>query len=187
MHLAASSLALLSVSVFVGYAKIMGEDKRLGCPVLKHLDIDLRTVLENNRSSLDGTGCADIGMLATKTKSVGRCLISRHQVIKGITTISSENTHQPTSLLYPYQPRTSYWLTDIEADPFLNPSVINPVDDFQAADIQSSILEMLNAALFERFPEHRFVNHQSLVGDYKNSFRSDFLAVPAGDVPLLKS
>lgn len=60
MHLSSGLLALLKVKIWVAGANLAQENLLLGSPVLRHLDIDSRTVLERNRAQLDETNCASV-------------------------------------------------------------------------------------------------------------------------------
>lgn len=59
-ELSAGRLALKIVSFLVADAGLFCENLRFEFPVLRHLGIDSRTLLERNRATIGGTTCSDI-------------------------------------------------------------------------------------------------------------------------------
>ncbi len=55
LHLAAGQLALFNVRFLVADGVLSSGDLIVGLPVLQHLKVDNRTLLEKDRASLDGT------------------------------------------------------------------------------------------------------------------------------------
>ena len=60
LHLSAGQLALTKAMFLVSDDDLAEEDLLIGLPLLRHLGIDSRTMLENNRSQLHGTDCSDV-------------------------------------------------------------------------------------------------------------------------------
>lgn len=60
LHLSVGPLAFLNVSFLVANAELTEPDLLIGQPVLKHLGIDSRTMLENNRAQLNETDCSGV-------------------------------------------------------------------------------------------------------------------------------
>lgn len=60
LELSAGRLALTNVSFLVADNDLSCEYLLFGFPVLHHLGIDSRTLLERNRVTLDGTYCSSI-------------------------------------------------------------------------------------------------------------------------------
>lgn len=79
MKLAAGPLALLNVELLVADADLAAEDVLIGLPVLRHLGVDTKTLLEERRDLLNGMDCSSIP--ATEQKGlpgrVGRLMIAR--------------------------------------------------------------------------------------------------------------
>lgn len=60
LHLAAGNLTLVSVTFLIANDDPSCEDLLIGLPVLHHLQVDTRTLLENRFSSLDSTDCSQV-------------------------------------------------------------------------------------------------------------------------------
>lgn len=76
MHLASGHMKLLNVTFLVADANLEEEDLLLGRPLLSHLKIDSRTLLENNRHSLDGTNYTVVHSEHKKNKCIRRLLLT---------------------------------------------------------------------------------------------------------------
>lgn len=79
LELSSGRLALRNVSFLVADKDLSCEDLLIGLPVLRHLEIDSRTMLERNRAILDGTDCSSVG-ITTATDNVGtlgRLMVAR--------------------------------------------------------------------------------------------------------------
>lgn len=66
MELCSGRLALRNISFLVSDAVLSSEDMIIGLPVLQHLGIDSRTLLERNRATLHGTDCSYVHMCSTR-------------------------------------------------------------------------------------------------------------------------
>lgn len=80
LHLSVGPLALLNISLLVADAELAENDLLIGQPVLKHLGMDSKTMLENNRAQLNETDCSTVVKEDQVSSTVGRVLIAR---IKG--------------------------------------------------------------------------------------------------------
>lgn len=60
MQLASGQLCLAKISFLVPDDDKAFEKIIFGLPVLRHLQVDTRTLLENNRSALDGFECLNV-------------------------------------------------------------------------------------------------------------------------------
>lgn len=58
LHLSVGPLALLNINFLVADAELTEHDLLIGQPVLKHLGIDSKTTLENNRAQLNEMDCS---------------------------------------------------------------------------------------------------------------------------------
>lgn len=61
LHLASGQLSLANITFFVAGDELVCEDLIIGLPVLQHLRVDTRTLLENNRPVLDDADCSAVG------------------------------------------------------------------------------------------------------------------------------
>lgn len=79
LHLASGQLALANVTFLVADGDLACEDLLINLPVLRHLQVDTRTLLENNRSVLDGADCSHVGnrTLLNSGGKVSRMMIAR--------------------------------------------------------------------------------------------------------------
>lgn len=79
LQLDTGPFALLNVECLIFISNIAAEDLLLGIPVLRHLDVDSKTLLENSCDPLDESDCLSI--LKTEGKSEGgrvsRVMIAR--------------------------------------------------------------------------------------------------------------
>lgn len=57
LKVSSGRMALLNLKFLVADEDLTSEDLLIGLPVLRHLPIDTKTFLENNRSLLDGMDC----------------------------------------------------------------------------------------------------------------------------------
>lgn len=68
-------MALRSISYLVFDDDLACEDSLIRLPVLQHLHIDSKTLLEANRRALHCTDCSDVGIPTTNCRGHGRRLI----------------------------------------------------------------------------------------------------------------
>lgn len=60
MELSTGRMALNNIAFLISDAKLASEDLLIGLPLLRHLGIDSRTLLERNRAQLDGADCSSV-------------------------------------------------------------------------------------------------------------------------------
>lgn len=147
MHLAADKRALLKMTVYVADDDLSLGDLIIGRPVLKHLCVDTRTLLEQNRSALDGTDCSDVygpaagGHLGT----VGRLMTARLE-------------RQGSADDCKDRPQEIFFANCSGEDPFPKPSSLDPIDKDQEAGVQEAVDQMLVRAADNRLPvEHKAI------------------------------
>ena len=128
------------------------EDLLIGLPLLQHLGIDSRTMLENNRATLDGTDFSDVETMMHNT-SIGRLMLARIQGVRGtqpktnIDDVHNKPTHAPD------RPRVNYNSIRMDDNPFPNPNLIDIIDEMQQPDIQHAVDAMLQT-LDNGFPQN---------------------------------
>ena len=182
MDLSSGQLELLNFTFLIADGDLADEDLLIGQPILAHLGIDSRTMLENNRSSLDVTDCSKISTIATdKSSKVGRVLLARISKNTGISRSPSVENK-----LDPNRPKSDYTANRNDPDPFPNPSLIDIEDGNQAQDIDSGIEAMLQDALRNGFPQDDFEELKTIVTNHRNVFRTTFSSGPPANVPPLR-
>lgn len=135
LKLSAGPLALLNVRFLVADADLAVEDLLIGLPVLRHLGVDTKTLLEERRDLLDGTDCnlhhLDVG--TSKMGRVSRLMIARLNRLSDCTgNISGpEHGNRDTSVNY-YDVRE-------EMDPFPDASLLDPADADQADAVKGGL------------------------------------------------
>lgn len=177
LKLSAGKMALLNVTFLVADDDTACEDLLLGLPVLRHLGIDSRTLLEQKWSSLDGTDCAGIDghQSSNMIGLLGRLIVARMQ------RDDDDKSHEPPT----NRPRANYFDSQHPADPFPDPFLINAPDE-EAEDAQShkDIEELLARSKAEGFPEEHWEELQKVVWDHAPAFRTSFSSTPAKVEPL---
>lgn len=117
LRLSTGPLALTNVKFLVADADLAAEDILIGLPVLRHLGVDTRTMLERDRKRLDGSDCSVVSPPA-KGGSVSRLMIARHNLIieEPVSAGAAEDTMRP---------RVDYFESKEEEDPFPDESLLN--------------------------------------------------------------
>lgn len=106
--------ALTNISFLVADEALSCEDILIGLPVLRHLKIDIRTILESHRESLDGMDCSKVGNPTTLAQgSVGRLMVARIQQVRGKTYDSGLEYQQRSERPHPDSPRVYYYRTRV--------------------------------------------------------------------------
>ena len=70
LQLASGQLALANITYLVADSGLACEDLLIGLPVLQHLQVDTKTLLENNRAILNGADYSSVGNPATHLTAV---------------------------------------------------------------------------------------------------------------------
>lgn len=82
LYLSVGPFALLKVTFLVASAESAENDLPIGQPALQHLEIDSKTMLENNRAKLNKSGCSGVPRDTKIPASVGRTLIAKIRKVK---------------------------------------------------------------------------------------------------------
>lgn len=179
--LSAGPLALVNVTFLVADADLSVEDLLIGLPVLQHLGVDTKTLLEERRDLLDGSDCSSIGAANTGTPGgqVSRLMIARLNRVPN-SHVSTDNPSVDT------RPRVNYFKVKEEEDPFPDSSLMDPVDSTQSEEVKVEIDNMLQLAVTNGFPTEKLPQLQELVLDHADLFRTSFSSGPPADIPPLK-
>lgn len=191
LQLSAGPLALLNVTMLVADAELADEDILIGRPVLSHLGIDPRTMLESKRSQLHETDYKMLSGNASPNSKIGRILIARIKGVKNPELSPATDTEEkpastdcendpektkqtPSPVLPVHRPRSNYFGNRADVDPFPNPNLIDLPDADQQLAIKQAVNNMLNDALAHGFPRARFDDLRKSVLDRLNVFRTTF-------------
>lgn len=73
LHISDGQLHLLNIECLAPDEALTCEDMIIGLPVLHHLKVDSKTLLEQNRGALDGTDCSAVNVASpnAKCRSIG--------------------------------------------------------------------------------------------------------------------
>jgi transposase InsO family protein len=178
LHLAAGQLALLNVTFLVADDELSCEDLLIGLPVLQHLRVDTRTLLENQRAALDGADCSSVLNAAVSDASgkLGRLMIAR----------LNRAGNAQAQMGDAHRPRVDYYEARARVDPFPDPSLIDPVDSGQAEEVSSAVEHMLQCALKVGMPPADAQQLKAIVDNHVDIFRTTFSSGPPAKLKPLK-
>ena len=176
LHLSAGQLALLNVSFLVADDDLADEDLLLGHPLLAHLGVDSRSILEHNYQVLHEMDCSTVPSLSTQKSTIGRLMAARIEHVKG----------NSPPLLPATRLRSHYFANRHEPDPFPDPSLIDAADSDQSSGIDDAIQNMLQDALDNGFPTTHYSKLCEMIRSRRNVFRIGFSAGPPASVPPLR-
>lgn len=184
LHLSVGPFALLNVTFLVADAELAENDLLIGQPVLKHLGIDLKTMLENNRAQLSETDCSGVAMDNMVPSTVGRILIARIKGMKNYKQVCEEGS-KTSSSSNQQRPRSNYYAKNAAIDPFSNLSLIDLRNANQDETVRKAVDEMLSDASAQGFPQTRFECLRKIVMARIEVFRTDF-SQPSASIPPLR-
>lgn len=146
MQLSSGQLALANVTFLVADDELACEDLIIGLPVLRHLQVDTRTLLENNRAVLDGADCSDVW---NPTR------FQRGGTISGmmIARLNRLPNTKPDTDTQKNRPPVNFYSARLEEDPFPDPSLLDPVDSEQHDTITSVVADMKDTDRHNGLPE----------------------------------
>lgn len=177
LKLSAGQMALLNVSFLVADDETACEDLLVGLPVLRHLGVDTRTLLERRWGELHNTDCAGVDNPSRHHPAgrLGRLMVERLQ----------DRDSPSTPSLNPDRPRADYFAHQADVDPFPDPFLLqteNPAADDEEA--RTAILTMLQMAITNGFPDEHWAELETLIWKHANEFRTSFSSAPARVEPL---
>ena len=132
LTLSSGQLALCNISYLVVDGDLTEEQMLIGLPVLQHLKVDTRTLLEQNRNQLDETDCISVGNPSVSSKGTS---------VKRLKTQNEEHLSQ------------DYRTLQDDEDPFLE-DCIN-VSEKNNELVQIAIESLINQAIEKGFPKER--------------------------------
>lgn len=152
--------------------ELTSEDMLIGRPVLEHLKIDTKTLLEKNRETLDGADCSDVG---NPTRHGRGGYVSR------VLDVHEEELHS-----YSNRPRAVHEYGKTEEDPFPNPTLLDLLDEDQAESLDEAIGDMIQRAKENVLPETHLARVEQMVFRYRDVFRTGLSSgVPPKFPPLV--
>lgn len=103
---------------------------------MKHLQVDTKTLLENNRALLDVVDCSHVGnpTAASLGGYVNLFIVAQLNGIR-----KDDVADNSTDI----RPRVSSYLARSDKDPFPDPSLLDPIDSEKNDEISSSVTTMV--------------------------------------------
>lgn len=181
LYLSVGQLALVGVTFVVADDDLACEDMHIGHPVLHHLQVEPKTLLEHNRAVLDGTDCSSVrnNVLNDQGGRVSRIMIACLNRVLGD---GSEASDQPSL----GRSRVKYYQARSEADPFPDPSLLDPVDNEQEEEINLVAQHIFKSAREEGIGEAHADALQNTVLQHMDIFQVGLSAGPPAKLPPLK-
>lgn len=183
MNLATGQLALGNVTFLVANADLACKPLIIGLPVLKHLQVDTPTPLDNNRAVLDGANCSHIGNTTTGDRGsiVSRMVTARLDRIRTAEDDADTGTEPQTN-----RPRVKYQTARTEEDRFRDPSLLDSIDSEQHTDRRTCVANMKNSAVDSGLPIEYRKTMSDLVNGHIGVLRTRFSFGPPAKLPRLK-
>lgn len=181
LELSAGQMALINVEFLVADDEIACEDVLVGLPILRHLGIDSRTLLERNWSTLTETDCASVvhSTASDSCGALGRLMIAR---LNSVSMATAPQT--PAHKRNPNRPRGDYYAYKYDVDPFPDPSLIEQHAETDQSTTHSEIEAMLARAKKEGFPDEQWDHLSELIWKHADDFGITFSEMPAKIEPL---
>lgn len=109
LQLSSAQLTLTNISFLVTVDHFCCEDLVIVLPMLQHLRIDRKTLLEAQFNALDGTECAEVGNPTVGPEgSVGRLMVAHMQQVKAPEYKDGQKYYQKTAQPARHRPYVSY-------------------------------------------------------------------------------
>lgn len=139
LQLSSGKLVVLNISYLVADDDRSSTGLLIGRPVLKHLKIDTKRILENNREKLDGIDCSAVGnpTIPQNGGYVSMVMISRQNHVVNIRT---DDIHSSVNYFH-------YKAND---DLFPDPCLLDPIDHSHEEEVRTAVDEMIYRAKKER-------------------------------------
>lgn len=94
LHLLVESLALLGVTFLVADNDLAENDLLIGLPMLEHLVINSKTILENKKAQWNDTDCSNVVRDIKVLSTVGRIFVTRIKRVKSDDEIKNNNNEE---------------------------------------------------------------------------------------------
>lgn len=144
-------MALINITYLVADGDLAVQDLLIGLPVLKHLGVDTKLLLEVRRALLDGPYCSTTRAVGNGTHGgqVSRLMIARlNRVLnKSVEAVMNASNDRP---------HVGYYKARDRQDSFPDPSLLDPIDHDQHEEIESATEKMLEDAKDNGFPEAKY-------------------------------
>ena len=171
LQLASGQLALANLSFLVADDQMTCEELIIGLPVLGHLQVDTRTLLENNRAVLDGSDCSQIGNPCTGD---GGGVVSRMMSARMNCSVTGMSETEVDEQISATRPRVNYYSARLEKDPFPDPSLLDPIDADQHEEIKTEIGKRKIEARNNGLHDEEALRLDKIVDDHVDVFRISF-------------
>ena len=176
LHLSSGRLAATNISYLVADEELTATDLIIGRPILEHMRVDTKTLIEERREGLDNIDCSTVGnpTLPARGGRISAMMLARiNRVQYG--QMEAEDK----------RPRIDYFESRSERDPFPDPSLLDKVDEDQEQAVTDAIDGMLQQAAEHGLPTNDAARARELVGNYRNIFRVGLSGgAPAAISPL---
>lgn len=180
LQLSSGRMALLNITSLVADDHLACEDLLVVLPVLQHLGIDTRTLLERNWNTLSGTDCSD----NKSTHDARNCGSLERLIVDKKENEDAEATDHHKVVPDPSQICAGYDAQRVEIDPFPDPSMIDVPDASEDTLVMTEIKAMLERAKAEGLPDKHLKDLEDLVWQYADCFDMSFSPSPALIEPL---
>lgn len=189
LKLAAGHLALFNVEYLVTDSELAVEDLLLDLPVLRHLGVETKVLLEEHWNRLNCNDCLSLQL--PNRSGAGGCL-SRFMIAR-LNHVSNNaavvlNDNSITCNEFPSvntrQTSVDYYHMCNEQEPFSDGSTSDQLDADQPDDIETSISDMLTESVENGLPPELYTELHDLFSGNTNVFRFPFSAPPAKVEPL---
>lgn len=175
LQLASGQLALANVSFLVADDELACEELIIGLPVLRHLQVDTRTLLENNRSVLDGSDCSHVGNPTTRSRGG---IVSRMMFARMNRVVPEHTANEIAGQRKEDRPRVNFYTARTEEDPFPDPSLLDPIDSDQHGEIIAEIGNLKKIARDNGLPNQDANRLDKIIDENRDVFRTSFSSGP---------
>jgi len=181
LHLSSGRLALKNITFLVADDDdaMVCEDLLIGLPVLKHLRVDTKTLLEENITALDGTDCGLIDAPRGPMGKLGRLMTAR---LNG----QGNAVGTASRVAATDRPKVHYHQARHAEDPFPDPSLLDPIDNDQHDDIRKAVENIQTTAKKNGLADIYESNLRGILHAHLDIFRTSFSAGPPAKLPPLK-
>lgn len=178
LELSACRMALKNVGFLVADDGIPCDYILTGLPVLEHLGIDSRTLLEHNRARLDGTDCSSVDNPSVYSEPgvLGLITLQREERQHGVTT--TDQLDSPNA--DPQRPREDYFALQQFEDPFPNPNLVEPEQHTPDQHLRDKV----DRAKAKGLPKPLWPGLEYLVAKHRDTFILSLSSTPAKVPPL---
>lgn len=135
--------------------------------------------MDNSISSLDGTDCLQIQSVADRGRRISRLMIARLNLVSNADTDADKDvdpTHNPDL------PRVYCNRARTEADPFLDPSILDPIDETQEEEVLHAVADIITLAKNNGLDYYSTTRLTDMFQNHMDIFRVYFSAGPPAKV-----